>query len=287
MTLIKFYNKGVDAYNHGDWPTAKENFREAIGAQPDKHIEFYLGLMHTCMQSQEWDQVSFACERIAQLFPEHRNEISYDYGMALYRQLRYADAIPWLKRALAVDEPSKPYLPEKVDEKILLGEMNFSTPPPQTQQTAPQPEKPVVVPRVKLDTKDYLTFEEAIKSEEIVLAKYEGYEKGDIHYMDPPIADYHITKILKGSDANPTLHVWYEFHDKVNTAPPKDWKFSEKEMMPKKGSEWILFIEFLASKNGAYETYQGSYGRQPATEENLNTLYGLLDKYNMRKPSNM
>jgi hypothetical protein len=68
---------------------------------------------------------------------------------------------------------------------------------------------------------------------------------------------------------------------------PEGWKFSEKESMPKKGSEWILFIEFVAAKNNAYETYQGSFGRQPATEENLNKVYGLLDKYNMRRQGNM
>src|SRR5579871_1841932 len=120
VTLLKYYNKGVDAYNHGDWPTAKENFREAIGIQPDRHAEFYLGLLNTCVQSQEWDQVVFAGERLNQLFAsEYRNDpaVTYQYGMALYRQMRYSDAIPVLKRALAVaDQPIKPYLPEKKSE---------------------------------------------------------------------------------------------------------------------------------------------------------------------------
>ena len=57
---------------------------------------------------------------------------------------------------------------------------------------------------------------------------------------------------------------------------PKGWKFDAKTM-PAKGSKWILFIEFAVPKPNAFELYQGSYGRQPATDENVNNLYSLLD----------
>jgi hypothetical protein len=46
-----------------------------------------------------------------------------------------------------------------------------------------------------------------------------------------------------------------------------------------------LFIEFAVPKRGMFETFQGSYGRQPATDDNLNNLYQLLDKFNMRNPN--
>lgn len=136
----------------------------------------------------------------------------------------------------------------------------------------------------KIDPNKYkLTYENAVRSECICIAEYKGYEKhGEIGWNTPPQANYHITDILKGPPLNPSLPVKYEFHDYVNNQMPKGWKFDEKTMMPAKDSKWILFIEFAVPKRGMFELYQGSYGHQPATDDNLNGLYSLLDKYNMR-----
>jgi tetratricopeptide (TPR) repeat protein len=289
VTVLKAYNDGVDAYKHGDWAKAKDQFRAAIALQPDKHVEFYEGLLDTCLHSEEWDQVAFASERITQLEPQLRKQVAYDYGMALYKLNQLNEAIPWLKLALSVaDQPFQPmWAPEKKPEELIKAAQTGvdTAPPPVPVRIEPPP--PVIKPPEHLDTKDYLSIDTAIRSEAIVLATYEGYDKGDIHFNNAPIAHYVIKKVLKGADMNARLNIRYEFHDLVNTAMPEGWKFSEKESMPKKGSEWILFIEFVAAKNNAYETYQGSFGRQPATEENLNKVYGLLDKYNMRRQGNM
>ena len=127
----------------------------------------------------------------------------------------------------------------------------------------------------------------ATHSEWICLAEFEGYDRsGDIDWDHPPRAHYRITEMLKGPPySRASLPVKYEFHDLVNPTMPQGWKFSEK-LMPEKGSKWILYIEFAVPKRGMFELYQGSYGRQPATEENLNRLNSLLDKYCMRNIHN-
>jgi hypothetical protein len=54
--------------------------------------------------------------------------------------------------------------------------------------------------------------------------------------------------------------------------------------MPEKGSKHIIFIEF-SLPDGAkrwFLPFLGSYGIQPATEDNLNTLDRLLEQHNMR-----
>lgn len=161
----------MDAYNRGDWQAARDDFRTAIGLEPEKCTALYLALLHSCIQSQDWNQVSFVSERIAYLFPEYKNEIAYDYGMALYHQMRYADAIPWLKRALAcADQPVRTYVPAKsVGCRLTLDN------PQRTLNSDGQPGEPLVLP--PLNTMDVLSYENAIKSEEIVLATYESYEK--------------------------------------------------------------------------------------------------------------
>jgi len=127
-----------------------------------------------------------------------------------------------------------------------------------------------------------LSYPGAIRSESICLAEYTGYDKSkDISWDHPPQAHYRITEILKGPPFGRNPTVKYEFHDSIDRTMPNGWKFSDK-MMPEKDSKWILFIEVAVPKRGMLELYQGSYGRQPATDENLKQLNGLLDKYNMR-----
>lgn len=124
-----------------------------------------------------------------------------------------------------------------------------------------------------------LTLQNACHSESIVMAEYLGYEKGEIHFNNPPLANYHITKILKGPPLNKSIPIKYEFHDHSNPPAPKGWKFSDSDM-PKKGSKWILFIKYAVPHNDMFETYEGSYGRQEASEENLNAVYDLLNAHN-------
>ncbi|MBS1952713.1 MAG: hypothetical protein JST89_00860 [Cyanobacteria bacterium SZAS-4] len=129
------------------------------------------------------------------------------------------------------------------------------------------------------DTTNYSqNYENAAHSECILIAEYLGYQKNpDVRFNQPIQADYKIVKILKGPPLNKRLPIKYEFHDHTNPPTPPGWKFSEKEM-PAVGSRWLIFIEHAVPHNGQFETYQGNYGRQPETEDNLNKIYELLAK---------
>jgi tetratricopeptide (TPR) repeat protein len=279
LTVIKHANKAAELYNNGNYQQARDEFRTAIGLRPNS-AELYEGLLNTSIKSNEWDQIAFASEKLLELEPNRKNELAYDYGQALFNLNRWEEAIPWLKRSLnVVDAPIAVYHPKVHSEDIVPEDKKVAmVPPPPV--TPPPPPPP---PREKVNTNNYIrSFENAIRSESIVIAKYLGLERGEeIHWNSPPQANYHITKVVKGPPLNPSLPIRYEFHDNVSTSAPSGWKFDEKKEMPEKGSEWILFIEFAVPKKGMFETFQGSYGRQPATDDNLNELYSLIEKYNM------
>ncbi len=277
VTLIRHSNKAADYYNAGDYGRARDEYRVAIGLSP-KSVEYYEGLYNTCMHSQEWDQVAFAIEKIFELDPKKQQSLSYEYGQALFHLNKYEEAVPWLKKALVTaDAPTIVFAPKIKQIDIVPSTPYVPPKQPDVVKVAEIPKAPEINPS------DYaLSFDNAVKAECIVLAEFEGIDKtGDIHWNHPPLANFHITKILKGPPLNKALPVKFEFHDNVNPNAPTGWKFSEK-MLPEKGSVWILFIEFAVPKRGMFETFQGSYGRQPSTDENLNKLYLLLDKYNMR-----
>lgn len=282
ITLVKHVNKAIDAYNRGDFATSKSEYRTSIGLSP-KTAEFYEGLMYTCCHTKEWDQVAFAASELAKLDPARRADVAFFNGMALYQLGRMDEAVPLLKLALQYggNKPLDEFRPLPKDEAIVNlshPENHIAAPPPVVAtSTAPVTRAPE-----RLNKQEYLGFETACtRSEWIALCTYEGYDKGDIGFNNPPVTHWNRDKILKGPPSNPTIPIWYEFHDAINKTPPKDWKFDPK-LMPAKGSRWIIFIDQFYAKNGAYETYQGSYGRQPVNDENLNKLYSILDQYNMR-----
>jgi hypothetical protein len=124
-----------------------------------------------------------------------------------------------------------------------------------------------------------LSLQNACNSESVMIAEYLGYEKNpDIRFNQPARAEYHIVKILKGPPLNRRLPVKYEFHDHSDPKTPAGWKFNDKDM-PEKGSKWLIFINNSVPHNGQFETYEGSYGRQPMTEENLNKVYQFLGSH--------
>lgn len=283
VTLIKHNNKAVEAYNSGYWDQARNEFRTAIGINPNMP-DFYEGLMNTCVNAQQWEQVAYAAEKLVQLDPTKRNAVAYAYGMALFKLNRDEQAVPWLKRALAtVDQPDMTYKPQIRSEEDIPKSDAIPVAVAPVQPITPKEDGIKYRPPETANPEKYNTsFENAIHSESIVIAEYEGYDKhADIRYNNPMRADYHIVKILKGPPLNRKLPIKYEFHDHMNTVLPQGWKFGEG-MMPKKGSQWLLFIEYAVPKKGEFETFEGSYGRQEASEENLAKVDALLDKYNMR-----
>ncbi|HEY9731216.1 MAG TPA: tetratricopeptide repeat protein [Drouetiella sp.] len=283
VTLIRHSNKAADYYNAGDYGRAREEYRIAIGLSP-KSVELYEGLYNAAMKNNEWDQVAFAIEKIFELDPKKQPALSYEYGQALFHLNKYDEAVPWLKKALAsADLPSVAFVPKIKNIDIVPSTPYVPPPPPKEEPKEPEPPKE---PERAPETYS-LSYENAVKSECIVIAEFEGLDKTtekEASWNHPPLAHYHITKILKGPPLNKALPLKYEFHDLVDTKKPDGWKFSQK-LLPEQNSSWILFIEFAVPKRGMFETFQGSYGRQPATDDNLNNLYQLLDKYNMRNPN--
>ncbi len=118
---------------------------------------------------------------------------------------------------------------------------------------------------------------EAYKSEYIVIGEYIDYQaKEEINYFQGPIAKFKTIRILKGIDFPGILNIRYDFHDGSACLPLEGWVFS-KDIMPKSGSFWILFL----NKNKEYEvftTYRGDFGRWEATEENIAELEKALGK---------
>ncbi len=283
ITITRHVNEAAKAFASRDYGKARDEYRKAIGLSPDT-LEFYYGLYDVCVHSGEWDQVAYALQRIFELDPSKKQPLRAQYGEVLYHLGNYDEAIPVLKQALKeADLPQPkislvvlPSVPEPAAEKN-TSETKTAPPPP-----VAIPSEPVVPPRPIMSAKEVsefgLSFLNASHSECILIAEYLGYEKGtDVHYTHPPTANYRIIKILKGPPLNRDLPLRYEFTDRVNDpqAPP-GWKFGP-DKMPEKGSQWIVFIKNALPRDGAFDTYQGSYGRQPATEENLNKVYALLE----------
>jgi tetratricopeptide (TPR) repeat protein len=280
---------------------ARDSYLAALESN-SQICDVWIGLHQACKALPDWHEDLVALDKVFELQPSEKDQLSADYGLALAHVGRYDEAVSWLKRSLRqidlVAEPL-PLPPTRYGEKtitpsiappialkpvvptgpVVQVEAGTGVPSSQVGQ-ALKADKFSYKPSVTMEERSKLaeSFEGAARSESVVTATYEGYEKGDIHYNHAPKAIYHITKILKGPPLNATLPIRYEFHDKTSNVPPPNWKFTP-ELMPEKGSEWLLFIEYAVPRMGMFDTYEGSYGRQPASEENLNKIYGLLEAH--------
>lgn len=117
------------------------------------------------------------------------------------------------------------------------------------------------------------TLEEAVRSSAmIVLATYDDYSsKGKIDYFHGPRARYQVDGLLARramllESKDDPLEIRYDFTDGSACIAPK--KFNFRKELPKKGSQWILFLQDKQSE-GIITTYRGSYGRIPATPGNI------------------
>lgn len=303
VTLMKFIGNAQKSMSAGRMQDARDNFRKAIGLSPNT-VELYLGLFNCCYQTKEFDQVAFALQKVFELEPSMKDEFAGDYGEALYYLGRYDEAIPLLKQGLKyLDSPQAKAKPRTAMVKIPdnLPVIETPPPPPPTQVAVATPAQPLPhreahdpaspegwdklksTPEEVEVHKLSQTLHGAIRCEGILIAEYQGFEKSDdITYFRPPKAKFRIQRILKGPPLNKDLPVRYEFHDRskdINV--PKDWKFGE-DKMPEKASKWILFIEWCHPRGGMFDLYQGCYGRLPATDENLNKVYALLEEHSNR-----
>ncbi len=294
ITVTKHANAAARAFAAHDYATAIAEYRIAAGLAPDA-LEFYYGLYDVGIHAGQWDQVIFALEKIFEIDPSKKPPLLAQYGEALFRTNRFDEAVPVLKKALKeADLPSTkialiapPPIPEPEDNSGpavqdgpggaagTIPDNSVMTSSGNLASAGPIPTHQKFLAKDSSTFK--LSFQNASHSECIVLAEYLDYRRSpDIQFFHPPVAEYRITKILKGPPLNKDLPLRYEFYDRSNNAVPPGWKFGP-DKMPAKGSTWILFIRIALPRDGAFDTYEGSYGRQPATEENLNQIYGLLE----------
>jgi len=295
VTINKHINKAAEYYEKGDFARAKEEFRAVI-SYTTRSIEPYEGLLHCSEKTKDWPQVSFAAEKIAALCPERKNFYEYDFGTALFNMNRYDEAVPHLQRALVSADISVPeFKPVKVstalneatNPNILTGEFTQSTrlsDNPSTARLVLADSNHVVTSESSVDFLRLENFENAIRSEFICIAEYQGYDKSDdIRFNSAVATHWQIKKILKGPPLNKSLPLRYDFHTPNVKHAPVGWHFDES-LLPKKGSQWILFIEYAYPEGTKqlFTTYDGSYGRQPATEDNLNELDRLLEDHKMK-----
>lgn len=305
VLVTKHANKAAQAWNQGDYATARDEYTKCIGYDAN-NPEFYQGVIESCEKLKDFQRAAGALEKLFAIAPDKKKFYEYDYGLALYNLNHYDEAIPHLKAALATADitppPFKPLQVNLDDLGAAGSQLDKIAPTPSSSSdgksggSAPaaspsSPGKVLKEDQSGVDSKtgdadmsrELMTYDNAIRSEAIVVAEYEGYEKsGEIRYNSPPKANFHMVELLKGPPFNKALPVRYSFHVPAASEAPPGWKFDEKTMMPAKGSKWILFIEFAYPERGQYNTYYGSYGRQEATEANLDKLDRLLESHNMK-----
>jgi hypothetical protein len=292
VSLAKHVNLAAQYWEQGNFSKAKDEYRKALYYSPN-FVGFLEGVINCSEQTKDWSEVADAADRIFVLAPEKKVMYEYDYGMALFYLNRYQDAVPHLKNALAAaDIPMPAFKPLKINADdahistmpdLLPSEQPVKANPADSSKPLPG-DSPTVTSSSPVDHMGHelLTYDNAITAESIVIAEYASCDKTDnVRYNSPPIAHYRIMQFLKGPPLNRALPIRYQFHTQYDLTVPAGWKF-EANLLPDKGSKWILFVEPAVPERGAFNTFCGSFGRQPATQANLDKLDQLLDSHNMK-----
>ena len=272
------------AMKRGDFQTAETGYRQLIGLSPQTE-DFYFGLYQAASKMKHWDQATLALEQLFEKNPEYKDQLTYEFGEALYHLKRYDEAEPALKKALAMadqDSIMDKKIKRLMTKSIIIKEKvkgPVFIPKPVVIEKVPEREK-VKEEDVHTDSSKLgLTLDNAFRCESIVVAEYKGFETdGIVTYFKPPLANFRITEYLKGPPLNKSLPVRYEFHQKTGAPKPKGWKFDES-LMPKKDSKWIIFIQNAVPIDGMFETYHGSFGRMEYNEENLDKILRIIEKH--------
>jgi tetratricopeptide (TPR) repeat protein len=284
VMVTRLAREGAISMKKGAWGEAQGAYVKLIGMAP-KQEDFYFGMYQASKSMQQWDQCMRALSELFDINPEYKEKMALEYGETLYHMNRYDEAEVWLKKALAnvtqesfVEQKLKRLIAKSIVEKeLVVGKIAQ----PKYEVIAP------VAPRVEVKpeevhahtSKTGLNLENAYsQSEGIFVATFKNYEKvGDaITYFRPPLAHFHIEEYMKGPPLNANIPIRFEFHDKIGESKPEGWKFTE-EMMPKKGSKWILYIPNCVPIDGMFETYHGKFGIQEYTDDNYDKIMRILE----------
>lgn len=286
VIVTRLAREGALAMKKGAWGEAQGNYIKLIGLAP-KQEDFYFGMYQSSKNMMQWDQVMRALGELFDINPEYKNQMTLEYGEALYHMNRYDEAEPWLKKALVnvnqesfVEQRLKRLMQKSIVEKeLVVGKIAQ----PKYVEIAP------LAPRVELKpeqvhaqtSKTGLNLENAFsQSEGIFVCSFKDYEKvGDsITYFRPPLARFYIEETLKGPPLNRNIPIRFEFHEKIGEGKPEGWKFTE-EMMPKKNTKWIIYIPNCVPIDGMFETYHGKFGIQEYTDDNYDKILRILEQH--------
>lgn len=287
ITVTRLAREALKSANRGDWPGALSNYNKALNQGVDSP-NLYYGQYRAAARANDWVTACAALDNLFAKVPEDKAHLLTEYGQALANANRFEEAIPVLKSALKTVDADAAYLDTKCRE---LAEYTLKEAPKKDIVMQPYREvtKQEVVPTRELvhaedvredKSKFALSYANAFESEFIGICTYEGYVKeSTTTFFRPPSAKFHIDEILKGPPLNRDILIRYEFHDKTGEPSiPAGWKFGP-DKLPKVGSKWIIFIKNAVPINGYFETFHGSYGRQEATEDNLNKIYAIIEAH--------
>jgi len=126
--------------------------------------------------------------------------------------------------------------------------------------------------------------ENCYASESILVAEYAGHEAQDTITADHQVrAIFHPRRILKGPPVGTSqLPIRFDFDDKSGGTGLNGRKFDES-LMPKPGSQWILFIQYAYPQHGMYATFHGASGRIECNEANLIQVLKALDTAHLNR----
>lgn len=271
-------NLAARAFNEGKFPAAVNGYKGLVGLNPNEQ-DFYLGLYLSAAKSGSWSQAAMALDELFDRAPELKTKLAKDYAEAL-RQADRGDEAKDVDKIIKKGGSDPTFIENRV--KALVDKSIFDEEKVVEVKIEPVKRKELDASKVHADTSAFgLNLLNAFNlSESITICEYTGFEhEGDISFFRPPMAKFHIVEYLKGPPLNKSLPVRYWFDDKVGEEKPKDWKFDPVTMMPKKGSKWIIFIPNAVPVQGMHETYHGRFGRQEATDENMDKILKIIEQH--------
>ncbi len=268
VSVRKLAQAAAAAMKKEEWEIAQSAYKKAISFDP-RHEDFYFGLYHTSVKMQQWNEAVLALEELFVRNPEYKDQMLLEYGECLSHLNRHDEAKRILEEALGkVNKPS-----------IVEARLKKLTEQSITVQKAMDYQEPICGWRPCSNPPELTILNAFLKSECVTICKYEGYEhKGPITFYNTPKAKYRIEEHLKGPQLDRDLAIKYEFLGKlIGEEKPVGWTFS-RDMMPKKGSKWIIFITNGIPIQGMYHTFHGSYGRQELNDQNIDEINRIMEK---------
>lgn len=281
VLITRSADKAASAIKAGNWAEAQGEYIKLIGMKPNEE-DFYVGLYCSSHKLGQWDQVMRALKELFVIRPDYKEKMTLEYGEACYHLNRYDEAEPYLKKALShVTEES--FMEQRLQRVLAKGKIDIVpvVGPIKAAIDTSVPPPIAYVPTID-DPRKALTLQNAfMRSEAILLCTFKSYEKnGDsISFFNPPKAIFSIDEELKTSARwNPILPVRFEFHEDLKEDKPEGWKFSP-DMMPKKGSKWIIFIPNAVPVDNMYKTYHGKFGVLPYSEDNYDKVLKIIKEH--------